>query len=248
MDKEGNSLNGQDESKTGMKPAVEGQNNGALTRARVKSDTKPRKKKAGSKNKLESAAWSTIAQIGVALIGLIGTITVAWFSYKSNHPDPLPIPTFTPTALLSPTPVFTDEPIRLTDMPSPVSLPSLTSTPYITVPPTETATIELSPAPKLIVLLTANKSAGNKPLKVKMDARESYLTTYDGQKYVCRNGPCSYSWRVYFNDQQVGKADNSRGTFDYTFGKRGTYKVTVWICRGQDKVDCGSGAIQITAT
>jgi hypothetical protein len=107
----------------------------------------------------------------------------------------------------------------------------------------------LIPQPKLIVLLQANKTSGRRPLAVKVDARESYLTDFDGQTYVCRNGACYYTWKVYSNGQQVGKSvTDSGGTFDYTFGKQGTYMITVWICRGRDGVDCGGSGVQIIVT
>jgi hypothetical protein len=246
MGKEEISSNGQDVNKLDIKPVEAPQNTGAQNKARVKSDTKHRKRKVNPKKKLEPAAWSIIGQIGVAFLGLIGTITVAWFGYQASLPKPTAVAIFSATPMPSATPIFTETATVFTNTPFSTILPSFTNT--IPVSPVPSETITPLPQPKLIVLLTANKNTGNAPLKVKMDARASYLTAYDGQKYVCRNGPCSYAWKVYFNDQQVGNADNSGGTFDYTFGRRGTYKVTVWICRGRDKVDCGGGAIQITAT
>jgi hypothetical protein len=247
MDKEEISSNGQGEIKTGIKPAEGSRNNGAQNRPRVKSDTKPRKRKATSKNKLEPAAWSTIAQIGVAIIGLIGTITVAWFSFKSNHPEPAPILILTSTTMPSSTPFFADTSIGLTDRPSPTILPSFTSTTPTTAVPSETIT--LMPQPKLIVRLEIDRTSGKKPLTVKLDARESYLTDYDGQIYICRNGACYYTWKVYSNGQQIGKSvTDSGGKFDYTFGKQGTYTITVWICRGRDGVDCDGSGTQIIVT
>jgi hypothetical protein len=237
MEKEKLSSNGQGDDKQGNKPAQGAQNNGAKSGTPAKSKIKTRQRK---KKEIKPEVW-------VAIISAIATIIGALIGYKSNHPEPTPTPIPTSTIMPSSTPFFTTTSIVFTDTPSPTILPSLTSTISTTVVPPETMT--LMPQPKLIVLLTANKSSGHAPLKVKIDARESYLTAYDGQKYVCRNGPCNYIWKVYFNEQQVGKSENnSGGTFDYTFGKRGTYKVTVWVCRGRDKVDCGGGGIQITAT
>ncbi len=232
MDKEEISSNGRGDDKPGAKPSETPQSNGNQSRPRAK-----RRRKSRITPQLKSL---------ITFITAITPIIVAWLSYQASLPKPTPTVIIPSTPIPSSTPFFADTSIVFTDTPSPTILPSLTSTIPTTVVPSETIT--LLPQPKLIVLLTTNKSTGNTPLKVKMDARESYLTAYDGQKYVCRNGPCSYTWKIYFNDQQVGKADNSGGTFDYTFGKRGTYKVTVWVCRGRDKVDCGGGGIQITAT
>lgn len=247
MDKEEISSTGKGESKTGIKPAERSRNNGAQNRARVKSDTKPRKRKAISKNILEPAAWSTIAQIGVAIIGLIGTITVAWFGYRSNHPESTPIVILTSTTMPSSAPYLADLSIGPTGTPSPTILPSLTSTTPATVVPSETIT--LMPQPKLIVRLEVDRTSGKKPLTVKLDARESYLTDYDGKMYICRDGACYYTWKVYSNGQQIGKSvTDSGGKFDYTFGKQGTYTITVWICRGRDGVDCDGSGTQIIVT
>jgi hypothetical protein len=118
---------------------------------------------------------------------------------------------------------------------------------------TETAapseTITASPKPALIVILEASRTSGRAPLTVKLDARASYLTDYGGQTYVCRNGACYYTWKVYENGQQIGRSvTNSGGTFDYRFGRRGNYVITVWVCRGRDRVDCGGSGAQIIVT
>ena len=39
------------------------------------------------------------------------------------------------------------------------------------------------------------------------------MTEYGGQTYVCRNGACYYTWKVYENGQQIGNSvKNSGGT------------------------------------
>ena len=246
MDKEEISSNEQSDLKTGTEPAEPSRNNRMHNKARAKSDTKPRKRKTNSKKAIDPAAWSTITQIVVAIIGLTGTIAVAWFGYMATRPEPTPTPMFTVTAIPSATLLFTDIPATFTAMPSATftPFPSATNTVTATAVPTETVT--LLPQPKLIVLLQANKSSGKAPLSVKLDARESYLTDYDGQRFVCRNGTCHYIWKVYANGQQIGRSvTGSGGTFDYKFGKKGIYTVTVWVCRGQDRLDCGGNGIQI---
>jgi hypothetical protein len=105
------------------------------------------------------------------------------------------------------------------------------------------------PRPILFVVLTATKTSGRATLRVKFDARDTYLTDYDGKRYVCRDGACYYSWKVYLDNEQIGRAvNNSGGTFDYSFTRRGIYRVTVWICRGRDGIDCNGSGIQITVT
>jgi hypothetical protein len=245
MDKEEISSDEHSDLKTGTKPVEPSRNNGAHGKARAKSDSKPQKRKPNSKKTLDPG----IAQIAIAAIGLIGTITVAWLSYKATRPEPTPVPVFTSTAIPSPTLLSTDIPATFTELPSATFVPdpSATSTDPATVVPSETIT--LIPQPKLIVLLQANKTSGKAPLSVKLDARDAYLTDYDGQRHVCRDGTCHYTWKIYSNGQQIGKSvTDSGGTLDYKFGKKGIYTVTVWICRGQDKLDCGGSGIQIVVS
>jgi len=248
MSKEEGSSGKQNDIQADPAPMEPSRSNGTHNKARAKSDTKPRKRKANSKKTVDPAAWSTITQIGVAVIGLIGTIAVAWFGYKASLPAPTQIPIPTLTLTLSPTPLFTDTPLILTERLSPTltPFPSLISTVPATATVVPSETMTLLPQPKLIVLLQANKSSGRAPLSVKLDARETYLTDYGGQRFVCRNGTCHYTWKVYANGQQIGKSETgSGGMFDYRFGKKGIYTVTVWICRGQDQLDCGGNGIQI---
>jgi hypothetical protein len=222
MDKEENSSNGQGKIPPDPKNEIP---------AKSPVKTKRRKKR----------TFTTEFKLLIALITAITPIAVAYLGYKTTHPDPTAIPVSTPTATPLPIQVFTD-------MPLPTGLPSWTSTP--TTPTTiPTGTVTLVPRPKLIVRLEVNQTSGRRPLTVKLDARQSYLTDYDGQTYVCRNGACYYTWKVYAGGQQIGKSiTDSGGTFDYTFGKQGTYMVTVWVCRGRDGVDCNGSGAQIVVT
>lgn len=195
---------------------------------------------------------TTQFKLFLGFITAITPIVVAWLSYQANLPKPTPVPVNTLAPALSLTPLFTEMPATFTEAPSATFDPTFTPFPSPTSTVTATAiptdTITPLPQPKLIVLLQANKTSGKAPLSVKLDARESYLTDYAGQRHVCRNGPCHYTWKVYANGQQIGKSvTGSGGTFDYRFGKKGIYTVTVWICRGQDRLDCGGSGIQILA-
>ena len=185
------------------------------------------------KVKLKPEIWAAIIGAAATIVAAVATIVTL-------------VPTFT----LSATSSFTTTPIGFTETPSLTITPSetisptLTSTFTATASPTETLT--LTPKPKLIVVLTASKNSGKKPLRVKFDARDSYLTELNGERYVCRDGACTYVWRVYYFGQPVGKAVNdSEGTFDYNFTKKGTYAVTVWICRGSDQMDCNGRGVQV---
>ena len=246
MDNTEDSLEGQARSKPTSKRSRTAQDHSTPGKTRPRSDTKPRKKQVKSKRQSNEAAR---AQIVAAVIGLIGTIILGLFTYQASLPKPTPIPIIPPAATPSFIQTITELPPTFTELPPPTNTftPSATSTVFVT--PTPTETITPIPQPKLIVLLTATKTSGRAPLKVKFDARETYLTDYSGQRFVCRNGTCYYTWKVYSNGQQIGKSvTDSGGTFDYIFTKQGTYMITVWICRGKNGIDCGGTGAQIMVT
>jgi len=236
----------EDVTKTGLKLGGETLDKGAKNRSRANQQGITNGRRTKRRRRL------TLSE-RVAIIGAAATVIVALLGFQPliNWLNSRIPPTSPATiSILSATPFTTHTQAFLpTETSMPVVLPSLTFTPNITVPPTDTATIEPSSVPKLIVLLVANKTSGKAPLKVKFDARESYLTDYGGQTYVCRNGACYYTWKVYSGGRQMGKSvTDSGGTFDYAFGRQGTYMVTVWICRGKDRVDCGGSGAQIIVT
>ena len=240
MDNAEDSLDGQAQSKPTSKRSKTAQDHS------TPGKTRPRKKQATSKRESSEAAR---AQIVAAMIGLIGTIILGWFTYQASLPKPTPIPVVLPAVIPSFTQTITELPATLTELPSPTHTltPSATNTVFVTATPTETIT--LIPRPLLIVVLTATKTSGRAPVKVKFDARDTYLTDYDGKRYVCRDGACYYNWKVYLRDEQIGRAvNNSGGTFDYSFTKKGTYRVTVWICRGRNEIDCNGSGIQVVVT
>jgi len=162
--------------------------------------------------------------------------------------QPSPIPAFIPTSFS--TPIITDIfPSSLT------STPTSTATNTPTFTPTDTPTATLTEAPTstpgnvMVVILTASRNTGRPSLTVKFDARESYLREPSGKHLSCRGGPCFYTWRVFSGGSQIGGSDNnSSGTFDYNFSKNGSYRVTVWICRGKDRIDCEGSGVQIEVT
>jgi hypothetical protein len=98
----------------------------------------------------------------------------------------------------------------------------------------------------MVVVVSPDKNTGKAPLAVTFDARGSYLLTPDGQKHSCRTGACHYTWRVYLNGEQLGNSDNdSGGTFQYAFGLRRQYIVTVNICWGKERDYCDDNGILI---
>lgn len=190
----------------------------------------------------------------ITLISAITPIAVALLSFppliERLRPSPTLAPTFTLTSSNIVVAFSTSTPaILFTETVSPAPPPS-TTTPSLTVTPSETVTLSPQPTqPILIVKLEANKTSGKAPLSVKLDARSSYMTDFEGRMHVCRNGPCFYTWKVYSNGQQIGKSvTGSGGTFDYKFTKKGIYTITVWVCRGRDSVDCGGSGIQVVVS
>lgn len=95
------------------------------------------------------------------------------------------------------------------------------------------------------VRVYADKTSGKAPLSVKLDARDSFLRDAAYKIYECKSGPCTYTWEVYSGGTKLGKTvSNSTGTFQYKFGKRGMYMITVVVCRGGGSADCNGGGVQ----
>jgi hypothetical protein len=186
------------------------------------------------------------ATIVVALIGAISAIVIAlinsqtimsWLLRPTSTPSMVPTPVASTISQTFPS----ETPIRVIDLPLITNTPQPTVTPSPTLPPvTETPTLVLG----MHVRLYADKTSGKAPLRVKLDARDSFLQAPGGQIYGCKSGACNYSWEVYSGGQKIGRTErNSSGTFQYTFGQKGLYFITVVVCRGQENTDCnGSGA------
>lgn len=195
----------------------------------------------------------------VALITVTGTVMVTLITGLFQFPPFIALfqkgPTFTPTVTSVaplPGPTF----FSATPFP-PVVLLSITDTPELSsatptatnvIVPTATATANSLLPIGMNILLSANKTTGKTPLNVKFDARASFLRAPDGKIYPCKGGPCNYTWEVYTGGQKVGKTTkNSSGTFEYTFEKKGTYFITVVICRGLNNSDCKGSGTQVQA-
>jgi len=166
------------------------------------------------------------------LVGIIITAMLAFpplIAYFNSTPTPafsLP-PSFSATSTLLPseTPdVITPSPVPTTETPFPVS------------PLPETIGYEM------IISLQANMSSGKAPLPVSFDASGSFLRSDNGSVWPCsQTRLCAYTWGVYKGGKQLGDPVQGQGKFNYTFSGKGTYTVTVYVCRG-DVCD-GSGII-----
>ena len=238
MDDKEKPLEGQNNARTVATPEDQSLDSVAKTEISAKQKVKTKRRK-----KLNSEKAITV-QIVLAIISAVTAIIIALLSFppliQRLQPEPSSTLAFTSTS--SPDP--TNTPIPVTETSSPTVSPSSTNTITITVAPLETIT--LTPAPALIVFIENDRSAGRPPLTVNFDARDSYLIASDGQQYPCRNGTCNYTWKVVSDGQKLEKSQlNSSGKFQYTFGKRGKYLISVWICRGKDAINCGGNGIYI---
>lgn len=192
-------------------------------------------KPAGNKNTRE---WT--APIWVAVITGVVSLLLAIFAFppfqKLFDPKPTTTPTVPPTLIVA----ATNSPV-----PEPTPTPTFTFTPTEALEPSPTFTQTPALPIGMQVKLTANQTSGRPPLTVKLDARDSYLRAENGEIFSCRKGACSYVWYVYLNGQEFIKPLETRGTFEYTFDKKGTYLISVYICHGAVSPICGSGSTPI---
>lgn len=164
----------------------------------------------------------------VAIIGLIGTITVAflgfspfinWLNFK-----------------LTPTPTNTIETPILLSTETPTSTVEFTpnETETFTPPPPDTPTVTASNPEKMTALLRVSANSGKAPFQVNFNAQDSFITFTNGTTSSCFNNPnaCTFTWTVSLGGKIVyGPKDGGAG-FSYKFEKKGVYFVTVTICRG----------------
>jgi hypothetical protein len=113
--------------------------------------------------------------------------------------------------------------------------------PITLVPPAFTADSSLG----MHVILIANRTSGNRPLEVVFDARDSYFIAPDGTRFDC--GACEYHWEIRKDGVNEFGPSKEPGNFIYTFGARGTYYVSVYVCRKGSTAaeNCGGSGVQI---
>ena len=100
-----------------------------------------------------------------------------------------------------------------------------------------------SPADRMVAILQANRVEGKAPFEARFDGRASYVYFADGRLLKCSDVfSCSYSFSVYLNDKYVTSASNKTGLWQYTFGKKGEYKVGVYVCWNQV---CGEDGVVV---
>lgn len=211
------------------------------------------KKSGGSMSKkkdkeVEPAKPKIDATIVVALIGAIVTITVALINRLPSSPTATPVspsplsPTNTtqPETVI-PNPTFT-ETLTFTSTPTETFTPTITLTP---IPPTLTFTSIPGLPIGMQVIVVANPPSGKKPLKVNIDARGSFLRAANGDIFECKHGACSYTWYLTIPGGQSVKQPEKDGYIDFTFEKKGSYYINVYVCQGSDVANCASGGTTV---
>lgn len=168
--------------------------------------------------------------IVVALIGLVGTITVTLLNLQA-------IQTWWDNRLnATAVPVM---PTGIVDTSNPISSETPTEIPVIDPAPLITETSFPSETPTLISLATMNAglvynyATGKPPLQVTFNAHSSYLSFPDGTTETCEfSNVCSYTWEVRQGSTPIYGPATSEGKFAYTFQNSGEYTVVVTVCRG----------------
>lgn len=161
--------------------------------------------------------------ISVLIPGACGLLFI--FLRRSN----LPL-TITPTAafptLQVETPatmatVTATEPSPAPSETSPLPSPGLESVVPSPVPPTD----------RMVAVLQSNRIEGKAPFEARFDGRASYVYFADGRLLKCSEAFfCTYTFNVYLNDKYVTSAFNKTGVWEYTFGKKGEYKIGLYVC------------------
>lgn len=191
-----------------------------------------------TENKNPASSTSKIdPTVLVALIGLMGTIVGVLLAFPPFQ------------RVFDPKSTATTEPTLTTVTAEPVATEAhtlvLTDT-FTLVPATETASV--TPEPQLPVgmqvSLIANQTRGRIPLNVKFNTKNTIFRDATGAVFPC--GACNYTWQVRTGGNILFGPQKGEATFEYTFRDRGTYFVTVVICRNQSN-DCGSSGALIVA-
>ncbi len=171
-----------------------------------------------------------------ALIAASVSITVALLSF----PPIVRYFTSEPTLTMWPTSTAIEPSAIIFATESPMPKTIITDTPLPiqpTVSLTITATESLGLPTGMQVILVANQTNGKVPLIVKFDARDSYLRSVDGTIYEC--GACNYTWSIRQGTESKFGPEKTEGTLEYRFAKKGTYVVTVVVCRNSSDAECG---------
>ncbi|MBI5953063.1 MAG: TIR domain-containing protein [Chloroflexi bacterium] len=205
-----------------------------------------------SKNKYAIAVVVLLVLIFAALLNS---------SFPRNRTEPTPTPTATnlltptepasttpesPTATeyVSPTPIVLV--VTSTEV-TPTASPTASATSTPTPTDTATSTPSSTPTPKgstMTAILQSTDDDGKTPLMINFDARTSYIKFADGSMIPCGNNPfCSYSFAIYRDSKFVDRISNNTGILSYTFGAKGKYFVTVYVCRGEA---CNDDGVTVT--
>jgi hypothetical protein len=178
-----------------------------------------------------------IVPVWVAVITCLGTITVSILGYVLTRDaiSPTATPVVPATAELIST-ITTIPPSMMPTIPVlPTSVPVTSETPIHTPSP--------DPGLGMHIVLITTQTRGRNPLHVNFDARNSYFVAPDGTIFEC--GACTYTWRIREGGQEIYGPENTDGRLEYDFGRRGTYFVSVYVCRSGSDTDCAGSGTEI---
>jgi hypothetical protein len=201
--------------------------------------SKKKNNESTAKPGIDSGVW-------IAIIGLIGTITVALIAFPpiqtwwNNRLNPTPTPIFFATETFTPSaieiPIFT---LEITSTASPTETIQPTST--------ETPTLTLS-TQVMMAQLTTNASEGKVPFTVNFNAKSSYVDVQGGDDLFCTfENVCTYTWSVRLDGNNVYGPTLGGSAFSYTFSSKGSYIVVVNVCRGKTQDICNFAFANFTA-
>lgn len=101
------------------------------------------------------------------------------------------------------------------------------------------------PADRMVAILQSNRIEAKAPFEARFDGRASYVHFADGRLLQCSQVfSCTYTFNVYLNDKYVTSAFNKTGVWKYTFGKKGEYKIGLYVC--WDSL-CGEDGVVLNA-
>jgi hypothetical protein len=178
-----------------------------------------------------------VAQINLAVAIITGLITLAGVIVTALlAPIALEIVRHRLSATATPAPIAVETiapiPASFATDSSDLLLPIFTETipPSPANPPTPTPQ---AAAETMTAQLTFSSSAGNAPLLVNFNARNSYLTRANQPTLTCiEKNVCSYTWSVRMGGTTIYGPSLGDSAFSYTFQKKGEYTVVVTVCRG----------------
>jgi hypothetical protein len=199
------------------------------------------------KGEPESNKTATNPSVAIAWIGVITLIITSFFAFKpfekwvDSHLNPSITPTVTITDAPAPTLTFTEpSPPIATDTLTPIPLSTQT------LSSVATATVDPSATLRVTLVYSVSRDIGRVPLLVTINANNSTFMLGNGSVNLCDvTKSCVFTFRVSHDGEQlIEPLVTKDGKFSYTFKERGTYFVSIVVCRSSV---CEADQVTITA-